>query len=626
MLWRITCTWSPPQSKAGQGTQDFFQSVDLLLRAEVLSIPGKNGEESICARGTALYELVERSEILSKEREVAVKVILVPRRGFLSRRDIIQLRMRDAEFVTSVVQFPTSTDEFAPASEYSVGDSLPVLLESSPAALVLKEVPFCYEALFHILENELKTRLSFNWVLKTKAAPYKIALVNGGAAFSVQEESFSLQGAFEAAKSLDISLVVLDKSGHWLEKAELSQFRHTFITIDMSDDGNLPARIYETLRNMKLDGIVTFSEAYLVATADAANRLGLRSEPVESFINSHNKYETRLSLGSNAQVLRLEDSTQLQDGITTRFLTQAHYPLIVKPCEGGGSRGVRKALDQRDLYNAVHQIEKSGLSQHGILIEPYVDGPEVDANFVLWDGKILFSEISDQPPCPADGKEAGASESFLESSIVLPSRLPDVEQETIRVSLHKSLIKLGFRSGVFHLEARVRNSSMQYQCNDGVTDLVLNRNQVHSQPEAFLIEINARPPGHDTVYATLFTYGVDYFGLHLLNAAGDAPRFKALSIPFTCQAQYWTGVVLIPMPRNPVYVPFDFCQRVIQQLSAAAPTITLQECFRPNETVSCEYGTGLVATFILYSRKSRKSLLEMAGQLENVSSTVLGGP
>ncbi|KAL3456065.1 hypothetical protein BJX64DRAFT_271300 [Aspergillus heterothallicus] len=103
----------------------------------------------------------------------------------------------------------------------------------------------------------------------------------------------------------------------------------------------------------------------------------------------------------------------------------------------------------------------------------------MDINFVLSEGELLFCEVSDDFPKTADleqgdgeSKNKEASEgkvhqqqpSFVELGNVLPWGLPPTEIQILRESLHQSLVKLGLTMGIFHLEARVQNSSVE----DGV--------------------------------------------------------------------------------------------------------------------------------------------------------------
>ncbi|KAH0556714.1 hypothetical protein GP486_005496, partial [Trichoglossum hirsutum] len=60
--------------------------------------------------------------------------------------------------------------------------------------------------------------------------------------------------------------------------------------------------------------------------------------------------------------------------------------------------------------------------RHGedFVIEEYCSGPEVDANLVLYDGELLFFEVSDDFPKSAGTNDSG---SFIKLSNVLPSKL-----------------------------------------------------------------------------------------------------------------------------------------------------------------------------------------------------------
>ena len=117
---------------------------------------------------------------------------------------------------------------------------------------------------------------------------------------------------------------------------------------------------------------------------------------------------------------------------------------------------------------------------------------------------------------------------------VYPSRLPDSELQLIQSSLHASVLRLGFRSGIFHVEARVHNSSMHYAVDaGGILKLVLGLKSVTAiEPRVFLIEINARPPADFGLMTIATTYGVDYFALHARRALDDEARFKALACSF----------------------------------------------------------------------------------------------
>ncbi len=631
----MSCRWrlSDFESPADVDAPQYFHCLDLLLSivptscADIGRQDNKNGGSIPFATGTYLENLVRiccTIRASAAEGEIAIKVILVPRAGFLCRSDILKLRMRHSEFIDSVIPFSNPGERFAPVTAYG-GGTLLDLLPSSPGALLVKQSSLSHHEILDLLGKDLRVRLSFDWVLPTKPATRRAAVVGGRPVFDMKRGSYGAAGPFEAAQALGLSVIVLDQRGHWLEGEPYSYLRDGFIAIDVANDAELPLIIAEAVKGRDIDCVVTFSDEFVIASAKAAEILNLPTEPVQAILHAHYKDETRkLVENPNIQVLRLDSAEQLNDPSLTERLKALHYPLIVKPCRGAGSRGVMRVNNYSSMRQAVQKMKEDGFSKHGILLETYVDGPEVDANLIIWDGELLFFEISDDFPCLADGTDATIADNFTETLMFLPSRLDADEIEMLRSSLHRSLLQLGFRSGVYHMEARVQNSSMSYKETDGILDLADANTTAKGRPDIFLIEVNARPPGLDCAFSTLHTYGVDLCALHFLRALGDRDCFAALSKPFSCFAQYWCGNCQVPMHRESILVPDDFFERVYQQLPEIVPHVSRAELFvQPETLVSPRGGCGFIAYFLLYSRTSRRHVLEMSDRVQKVSKKIL---
>ncbi|KAF3483824.1 uncharacterized protein GIQ15_03148 [Arthroderma uncinatum] len=401
-LAKVSCRWrlSTPTTGADADAPQYFQSLDLLMEIVPISCINepcedrKNGGLIPYATGTTLETLVRACCTIQasvNQVKAAAKVILVPRNGYLCRSDILELRMRHSQFVGSVIRFPGSNGYFSPITDQAEGNLL-VLLSSSPGALIVKPSPASDYETLDLIEGELRVRLSFDWVLPTEPAVRKLALVGGRPQFNEKNKSFGHEGTFEAALGLGISITVVDRPGHWLEGKKYSYLRDDFIPVDVINDANLPSRIAEVLKERKIDGIVTFSDEFVIATAKAAGILGLRTEPIQAIVHAHHKYEMRKLLDSNTQTLRLDNAAQLDDPSVAQRVRDMQFPLVVKPCRDGASRGVKKVGNYSSMCQAVQQLEECGFSKYGILLETYINGPEVDANFVLWDGEVLSSK------------------------------------------------------------------------------------------------------------------------------------------------------------------------------------------------------------------------------------------
>ncbi|KAF2720990.1 glutathione synthetase ATP-binding domain-like protein [Polychaeton citri CBS 116435] len=627
---RVSCRWRFSNTGTNVYALRQFHCLDLLITI----IPkycasdeckGHGNEEVFPnATGTALERLVN-SISTSRPRatgiEIATKVVLVPRNGYLCRSDILELRVQHSDYVDSFVRFPSANSYF-PAVTHSKRDLLNIL-SSSPGTMLMKQVPTTLCDTFELLEEDLGRRLSLDWVLPSKPPERRVALVGGRYKYDIKQGSFGHKGTFDAAHSLGISVVVVDKPGHWLQEDDYSDLREEFIAVDMTDDTELPSRIAGALGGRDIDGVVTFSDEVVIPTAKVAEIMGLPTDPVQSFLQAHDKFEARKLLSPNVQSLRLDSAHQLSHRSTAEKMRTLKYPLVVKPSTGAGSRGVKKVDDCMSAWKAIQQVEEDGLAKRGILVETFIDGPEVDANFVLWDGEILFFEVVDDLPCQADASDAKVSDNFAETILIAPSQLDPSEIQVIQSTLHRSLLQLGFRSGVFHVEARMEHSSKQYREIDGIVDLVDADSASKRPPEVFLIEVNARAPGLMAVFATAYTYGVDYSALTLLRALGDRERFTALSKPFSQHAQYWNGLVLIPVHRDNIVVPDDFCNKVMQRAPDIAPHVSRSECLATGKVISPVGGTGFMGYFLVFSRISRQHVVEMSQRVREVAKQLL---
>lgn len=75
--------------------------------------------------------------------------------------------------------------------------------------------------------------------------------------------------------------------------------------------------------------------------------------------------------------------------------TRLQYPLIMKPVDSQGQRGVR-TLTTPDLFASAF-AESVGFSRAGqVIIEELVDGPEISVNTYSIDGRCVFCVVSDR--------------------------------------------------------------------------------------------------------------------------------------------------------------------------------------------------------------------------------------
>jgi biotin carboxylase len=475
---------------------------------------------------------------------VAAKFILPVKSGFTVRSDFLERRLQGYEHTLSVEGFLTPRGEIK-APDFD-GDSPLSLLDLLPYAVGAVQV----ESEPHLagLEAELVNRLSFLWISSDPIPEKRIAWIKG------KEDLESGRRIWEAARALGIKVVILDHEGHWFQKDDdrWSFLREAFIPTNITADEGFVDRIVAAVRcyDKPIHALVTVNNAGAIGAARACQILGFRSAPPESYIIAGDKFRTREMEPENGgafKVLSLEE-------LHTRLLSKTHppieYPLIVKPCMGWGSECVSKVQTEEELIQAVTRASNRHSDgpnpRSDVMIETYIEGPEVDANFVLINGEVAFFEVADDFPKTGDNSENPLDVSFVETAMVLPTALSSKEIQITKDSLHQTLLRQGFRTGVFHCEGRIRYASTGYEIRNGLVDLYPS-DQLYDnkEPSFYLHEVNARPGGYFVSSATLLTYGVDYYANHILAALGDLDRCRALSVPFSHGPQWWLEVIII---------------------------------------------------------------------------------
>ncbi|RYO74051.1 hypothetical protein DL764_010996 [Monosporascus ibericus] len=469
------------------------------------------------------------------------------------------------------------------------------------------------------LIEEVDARLNFQWRLEDEPKQRTLAIVDGHLNLK------SYLPFFNSAAALGIKFVLLESATHWITDSSLRHLYHHFIPIDMTPNDTFHERIASAVKAYgSVDGICAIATYCLLPVAKAAAMLGLPTAPPESVACAIDKYETRILAGGAEPTVLVGNVLELEGLMKTRgFVPQ--YPLIVKPGSGTGSAHVFRADTLVELLEAVRRICQG--SNKKALIEAYIDGPELDVNFVLLDGEVLFFEIADDFPSPGD--DGTIDSDFWENTNVLPSILPTEEYKVVRETLHELLLNMGLKTGVFHLEARVQNSAMTYGEEAGVIDLrpeSTRAGENKKSPRCFLIEVNPRPPGMPCILSTAASYGVNMYDLHLLASLADHKRYRALSKPFDFEklipnhARAWSQLVWLRADKSGICSSDDVCNEFLQQLSPRdRALITESMCFFQRGQRIPELKQGVVlfgAFFVVTSRTNRHDVLRVAGALQ----------
>lgn len=133
------------------------------------------------------------------------------------------------------------------------------------------------------------------------------------------------------------------------------------------------------------------------------------------------------------------------------------WPVIVKPVDSAGSKGVTRVDNSRDLQKAVEVALSSSISKK-FIIEDFLekDGFSVGAESFVVDGKLLYNGFYDQY------FDNEAVNPYTPSAEVWPSVMSSDYQAEVRSELQRLFTLLGVTTGLFNVECRVCTNGKVY--------------------------------------------------------------------------------------------------------------------------------------------------------------------
>ena len=241
--------------------------------------------------------------------------------------------------------------------------------------------------------------------------------------------------------------------------------------------------VLRVAREKKIDGIMSFGvDPGVVTAAYVAEMIGLPFQcSYESACILQNKSRFRQFLfenGFNCPKSKGYDSAEDAINDTRGF----RYPLIVKPTDSAGSKGVRKVNDESELEEAVRYAFENSISKK-IIIEDFLDvvGCQSSTDMFTIDGKLVFPIFSDQL------FDADATNPYVPIVEVWPSTMPLSYQEDLVAQLNRLFGLLNCKNGLYNIECRV--------CSDG---------------KAYLMEVSPRGGGNHIALLQDQAFGTNF--------------------------------------------------------------------------------------------------------------------
>lgn len=254
----------------------------------------------------------------------------------------------------------------------------------------------------------------------------------------------------------------------------------------------------EYARNNNIDGVLTAATDYGVLTAAyIAKNLMLPGLDYQIAKLIKNKYQVRKCLFDNhiddtKQIYEIDENTDIR-----KLSHNLVFPVMVKPCDGSGSRGASRVNDQKDLEAACAYAIKGSITRKAE-IETFIEGKEYGVESLVINNEVYVLGIMEKwmtnPPYYA---ELGHS---------IPSGLSYEMECKVKQTVKRAINALGVNSGSVNM------------------DLLIDKNK-----KIYIVDIGARMGGN-MIGPCIIPYGtgIDYMAAMIQNAVGDPVSLKKM--------------------------------------------------------------------------------------------------
>lgn len=216
--------------------------------------------------------------------------------------------------------------------------------------------------------------------------------------------------------------------------------------------------VLEAAKKEKIDGIISFAcDPGVVTASYVAEKMGLPNVgPYESVCILQNKALFRKFLKDNNFNVPFFKSYKDKKAVeedAKNFI----FPLIVKPSDSAGSKGVSRIDKITDLEKTIDNAFKFSLSGE-IIIEEYLefDGHPSDADSFFSNGKLRYFGTDSQI------FDSSAENPFTPAGYYWPSAISKTNQEYLKSELERLFNLLKMRTAIFNIEVRVSKSGKPY--------------------------------------------------------------------------------------------------------------------------------------------------------------------
>lgn len=256
--------------------------------------------------------------------------------------------------------------------------------------------------------------------------------------------------------------------------------------------------ILEKCRQIGICGICSIASDLAMVTVNyVAEKLGLCGNSIRATEKSTNKHLMRRAFEDRGdpspKSILVDENTDLQ-------ALKLTYPVIVKPTDRSGSRGIFKVTEGSMLAPAVASAMEQGFEKKA-LVEEFAEGQEYSVEFISYRGEHHFLALTH--------KYTTGAPHFIETGHLQPAPVDEQTLERVKQVVVHALDTLELKNGASHSELKI--------APDGTIRI---------------IEIGGRMGG-DCIGSDMVrcSTGCDFVKMVIQVACGEAPDFTKVCEP-----------------------------------------------------------------------------------------------
>lgn len=255
--------------------------------------------------------------------------------------------------------------------------------------------------------------------------------------------------------------------------------------------------VLKLAQELQIDGIMSFAvDPGVVAASYVQNKMNLPSfGPYESVEILQHKDKFRKFLADNGfNTPWAFGFSDKQEALSS--IEKFSYPLIVKPTDAAGSKGVTRVDDKIALSDAIDYAFAHSLKGH-IIVEEFIEkeGCSSDSDCFSLNGELKVATFSAQR---FDENAAGV---FTPAAFSWPSTMSMQACSELRDEIQRLLTLLHMRTSIYNIETRVG---------------------INGKP--YIMEVSPRGGGNRLAEMVRYSTGVDMITACVQAAVGDEVR------------------------------------------------------------------------------------------------------